>query len=395
MTDRTMMGGNPPPFHAASSEAPENGWMEQIRPFLQENGLSLILLAVITYLVYHQIKDNTRAATPSNDEANELRRRLEELERRAGRVGDTVTNAQDNHLRPPQEHSHSRSSGGETKGRSVMVQEDDDSSDLYEADTRSVKSSSTDTSTSMVGGEVGAMNDDTTPGKKDESSSLSSSIVNELDVISMDDDDDDNESLTFLTNGVSLAFATALEKMISNQDKDVVIYSLTTVHRLIVNATSKGQAGGKEAAKFRSIRLNNPHIVKCNIDGALDLMTSVGFVLTVDEYDEPFLVYPRCPVVELPLWLPEALKCLSQHATTLQQQQRPAGNGDEQRPKDPTNGDITKAADCRNKAREAALHRQASSESRRKTKVNKKREGLFAAGMGGGDSRTTFYSGGT
>jgi membrane associated rhomboid family serine protease len=382
MTDRTTMGDHPPPFHFASSDTPESGrpdsgWMkmEEVRPFLQDNCLTLILLAVITYLVY-KMNDHSTAA-PSNEEAEELRRRLEELERRAGRVGDAVPYSEDN--QPLQEHSH-HSRGGKEE---LSVTVEDDNSDLNETDKRSVKSSSTDTSTSLLGVEVGSKNDNTT-GKKDESS-LSSSIANEMDVISMDDND---ESLTFLTDGVSLAFATALKEMVHHEDKEVVIHSLTTVRRLIANATSKGQQGGKEAAKFRSVRLNNPHIVKCNIDGALDLMTSVGFVLTVDEYDEPFLVYPR--QVELPLWLPEALECLSQQARALKS--LPAHN---ERPKDQNNGDKNQKTDYRTKAREAALNRQASSESRRKTKVNKKREGLFAAGMGGGDARTTFYSGGT
>jgi len=86
--------------------------------------------------------------------------------------------------------------------------------------------------------------------------------------------------------------------------------AITTMKKLVVNATTKGQTGPEEAsAKFRRVRLSNPKIKAAitDIHGALDLMMSVGFVLSENEEDgETYLVFP--PGSTGPSWLHRALK---------------------------------------------------------------------------------------
>jgi hypothetical protein len=76
------------------------------------------------------------------------------------------------------------------------------------------------------------------------------------------------------------------------------------MRKLIINATTKGQADGEESAKFRRVRLTNPKIkeVITDVQGALELMMAVGFVLSENEEDgETYLVYPMD--VGVPDWL--------------------------------------------------------------------------------------------
>ena len=92
--------------------------------------------------------------------------------------------------------------------------------------------------------------------------------------------------------------------------------ALTTMKKLIVNATTKGQTGPEEtSAKFRRVRLSNPKIKAAitDVHGALDLMMSVGFVLSENEDDgETYLVFP--PASTGPSWLPLALKKMEKYA---------------------------------------------------------------------------------
>jgi hypothetical protein len=84
--------------------------------------------------------------------------------------------------------------------------------------------------------------------------------------------------------------------------------NLSILSKLIVNATTKGQADdSEEASKFRKIKLSNPKIKSTivDVDGAIDLMLLVGFQLHEDQEGESCLIYP--PSCEGPAWLPRAL----------------------------------------------------------------------------------------
>jgi len=120
-------------------------------------------------------------------------------------------------------------------------------------------------------------------------------------------------------NDVSPEFQQAFETTVtSNPDHAAVVNSITTMRKLIVNATTKGQATNTEdAAKFRKIRLSNPKIVVAvtEVSGAVDLLLSTGFELHHDgATDETILLYPPVDAAALPSWLPTALNQMEQYA---------------------------------------------------------------------------------
>ena len=81
----------------------------------------------------------------------------------------------------------------------------------------------------------------------------------------------------------------------SSSDASATQKSLTTMRKLIINATTKGQQESEDCAKFRRVRLSNPKIkeVITDVQGALELMMAVGFVLSENDEDgETYLVYP-------------------------------------------------------------------------------------------------------
>jgi hypothetical protein len=104
---------------------------------------------------------------------------------------------------------------------------------------------------------------------------------------------------------VPIEFDYAFSTMVtSSSDQTITQKSLSTMRKLIINATTKGQADGEESAKFRRVRLTNPKIkeVITDVQGALELMMAVGFVLSENEEDgETYLVYPMD--VGVPDWL--------------------------------------------------------------------------------------------
>ncbi|KAL7540699.1 hypothetical protein ACHAWF_006758 [Thalassiosira exigua] len=101
-----------------------------------------------------------------------------------------------------------------------------------------------------------------------------------------------------------------------NADNAAVLKSLKIMRTLITNATTKGQQGSDEtSSKFRRVRLSNPKIKEAITDtqGALELMMSVGFVLSEhDEDGETYLVFP--PGDEGPVWLGSALEMMESYA---------------------------------------------------------------------------------
>jgi PUB domain len=113
----------------------------------------------------------------------------------------------------------------------------------------------------------------------------------------------------------------------SSADHAAVVSSFVILRKLIVNATTKGQqqqqsndkndnyaAADDEAEKFRKVRLSNPKIKAAIVDleGALDIMMSVGFELAEMPDGESYLVYPASHVVGQD-WLPAALDRLEQY----------------------------------------------------------------------------------
>ena len=102
------------------------------------------------------------------------------------------------------------------------------------------------------------------------------------------------------------AFSTVVT---TNTDHDAVLKSLGIMRKLIQNAVTKGQEGDDESsAKFRRVRLSNAKIKAAitDIAGALELMMSVGFVLSENDEDgETYLVFP--PGEQGKDWLDSAL----------------------------------------------------------------------------------------
>ena len=101
----------------------------------------------------------------------------------------------------------------------------------------------------------------------------------------------------------------------SNSDNAAVLKSLGIMRKLIKNAVTKGQTGDDAASsKFRRVRLSNPKIKEAITDqsGALELMLSVGFILSENDEDgETYLVYP--PGDEGPSWLDSALSAMESY----------------------------------------------------------------------------------
>jgi len=119
------------------------------------------------------------------------------------------------------------------------------------------------------------------------------------------------------TPQVSQVFEDAMTTVITTNDHEAVKSSLGIMRKLIVNATTKGQANGDEAAsaKFRRVRLSNKKIKAAipDMNGALELMFSTGFQLAEEE-GETYLVYP--PGNSGPEWLPNAVKTMQDYETS-------------------------------------------------------------------------------
>ena len=107
----------------------------------------------------------------------------------------------------------------------------------------------------------------------------------------------------------------------SNSDHTAVLKSLSIMRKLINNAVTKGQQGDDEtSSKFRRVRLSNPRIKEAIADllGALDLMMSVGFVISENDEDcETYLVFP--PGERGPSWLDSALTAMESYENGGQQ----------------------------------------------------------------------------
>jgi hypothetical protein len=98
--------------------------------------------------------------------------------------------------------------------------------------------------------------------------------------------------------------------MVSANEASVVKSSCGSIlKKLLLNATTKGQTPGEDAAKFPKVRSANPKIKAAivNVQGAVELLLSTGFELEEQE-GESVLIYPAdCPG---PDWLEAALQQL-------------------------------------------------------------------------------------
>jgi hypothetical protein len=113
----------------------------------------------------------------------------------------------------------------------------------------------------------------------------------------------------------SPAFEDAYTALVTTNEEATVKSTIGIMHKLIVNATTKGQDTTEDAAKFRKVRLSNAKIKAAitEVHGALDVMLSVGFQLS-EQDGESFLVYP--PAEPGPDWLPDALDQMKRFETS-------------------------------------------------------------------------------
>jgi len=101
----------------------------------------------------------------------------------------------------------------------------------------------------------------------------------------------------------------------TNNNDNELANSLRIMRKLTENATKDGQTDDK-----RRVRISNPnkHIQAAinDMNGALDVMTSVGFIMTENEEDsEIYLIFP--PGDDKPVWLSKALDRLEQYENNL------------------------------------------------------------------------------
>jgi hypothetical protein len=154
-----------------------------------------------------------------------------------------------------------------------------------------------------------------------------------------DKDNDDDGKNGNIMESIDPVFDEAFAILVSNIHNDPsqtrsmsVKKSLRVMRKLIQNATVDGQTLDKKRVRLSN---PNPHIEAAihNVNGALDLMMSVGFVIMEQEEEgkkgtegavnvgvsssvtETFLIYPT-DVVK-PLWLSKALKQMEDYENQL------------------------------------------------------------------------------
>eukprot|EP00934_Nitzschia_sp_Nitz4_P006243 Nitzschia sp. Nitz4//scaffold296_size27349//12739//14254//NITZ4_008199-RA/size27349-snap-gene-0.40-mRNA-1//1//CDS//3329546270//6233//frame0 len=116
------------------------------------------------------------------------------------------------------------------------------------------------------------------------------------------------------TSEPSEGFSHALSVLISSTpDASVVATTCNIMRKLLLNATTKGQAASDDAAKFRKVRLQNAKIKAALVDvpGAMDVMLCADFQL-VEQDGESMLIFPVNHTG--PKWLPTALTLLDQQS---------------------------------------------------------------------------------
>ena len=110
-------------------------------------------------------------------------------------------------------------------------------------------------------------------------------------------------------------FDDAYTAVVTSNPPEIVVISFSVMRKLIGNATTKGQTlDNASSSKFRRVRLMNEKIKAAipEVNGALDLMMSVGFQLT-EEDGESYLVYPAGEPT--PRWVDTAMAQMEQYET--------------------------------------------------------------------------------
>jgi hypothetical protein len=117
--------------------------------------------------------------------------------------------------------------------------------------------------------------------------------------------------------GIDPDFDRAYSSLVmTNKQDEGLAKSIRIIHKLIVNATKEGNSDDQK----RKVRISNANklIQEAinDMNGALDVMMSVGFVITENEEDsETYLVYP--PGDSGPEWLQKALSRLEEYERQL------------------------------------------------------------------------------
>lgn len=171
--------------------------------------------------------------------------------------------------------------------------------------------------------------------------------------------------------GFDKAFTTILK---NNKDEVKVSNGLRIMRKLIINATTRGQDElNDDSFNYCKVWFSDPHVAECmQLDGSLELMLSVGFVIGGNKDDEKGLHLEYLFMQNCPSWLRDALDQMEHHEQEIQ-------NREAQR-----------------KSREAAIARQqAALDKQRKTQTRQAGGGKYSAGLGAGDSRSIYYAGGT
>jgi membrane associated rhomboid family serine protease len=157
-------------------------------------------------------------------------------------------------------------------------------------------------------------------------------------------------------------FMRALQTVSTSKERlSTIIRTLNTIILIVNDATTKGQKEGKEFDQYRQIRVSNLQIQECNIVGAFNLLSTLGFVVKEDLYGDKHFVYPR---QKTPYWITVAIDAMRDNLNKIKVRA----------------------------ARDRFLREQ---EKRNKKASKSDRPRGYAAGMGGGNSDSVFYKGGT
>lgn len=242
-----------------------------------------------------------------------------------------------------------------------LEEEEEEDEDLYSGNISATKEDTAADASSKV-------NDDDLPNKKD----------TEADNNEVNEDNQETQDI----NLVSQDFKDALEWVLKanyKEENSTLVKASKVIEKLVINATTKGQESTEEdSVKYRCIRAFNPSLKKyTNLKGVIDVLVAFGFERCPkkDAATGANILYLEFPLGNTgPTWMEEALR--EMRAMRIQE----AG---------------LKAGLARKEAANAALKRFDVSENKKKESKAKTKSKKFSAGMGGGQSNTLFYPGGT
>ena len=310
--------------------------------FLKENGMALVITVLILLLARRFIAQ----LAPKSDHHIERENDINTI----GHTGNTKAWDEIN---------------------SDAVGKDEDEEDLYADDSNGAKE---DTVTDNETGD-GHAEDGSSEAKED-------SMSNDKESGDGDDNAGECDQKEADTTDVSQGFKDAFEVLVltnDGQEHATVMKALKVIDKLVVNATTKGQdSADEESVKYRCIRAFNPSLKQyTELNGVLDVLVSLGFEQSPKEDESGAeILYLEFPMdFTGPIWMEEALRQMKEKR--LQE------------------GGLKKAGLARKQAANAALARFESSQAKKKLSKERSKSKKFAAGMGGGESSTLYYRGGT